>query len=109
FVALGIAITRRTALQDVADVYVVPLQVDGFNDLGQQLARSTHERQSLFIFISPRGLAYEHQVGVRIPRSKDNVFSRRSQLAALAFTQIVTDCRQAFVRHGNSLEHRSRL
>src|SRR5262245_46168947 len=39
FVRLRIAIIRRPALQDVADVDVVAFEIDGLDDLRQQLSR----------------------------------------------------------------------
>src|SRR5262249_22831822 len=38
FIRFRIAIVRRPALEDIADVDVVALEIDGFDDLRQQLA-----------------------------------------------------------------------
>src|SRR5262245_11510862 len=79
-----IAILRRPALKDIADVDVFALEVDRLNNLRQQLPRSPDERQALLVFVKPGSLADEYQIGFRIAGTENDVGARRSELAALA-------------------------
>ena len=61
FVRLRIAIVGRTALQHIADVDILTFDVDRFDDLGQQLARASDERQTLLVLIEARRFTDENQ------------------------------------------------
>ena len=98
FIRFRIAVLRRTALDDVRDVDVLPPQVDRFDDLRQQLAGPTNERLALQILVPPRRLADEHQLRVGSAYAKDEARTPAVQLAASAVTQIVTDSSQALCR-----------
>ena len=54
FVRFGIAVVRRPAFQDVADVDVFALEIDGFDDLREKLAGASDERQTLLVFVEAR-------------------------------------------------------
>ena len=53
FVLLGIAVARRTALDDVGDINVLALEIDRFDDLRQQLTGTPDERNALNVFVAP--------------------------------------------------------
>src|SRR5215213_8073920 len=46
-----VAVARRTMLEDVGDEDVLALEVDGGENLVEQLARLTHERLALLILV----------------------------------------------------------
>src|SRR5262249_13093138 len=60
FIWLRIAVFRKPALQDVANVDLFTLQIDRFDDLRQKLARAAHKRQTLLIFVVSRRFADEY-------------------------------------------------
>ena len=91
FVRLGIAVFRRTAFQDIADVDVFTLEIDRLDDLRQQLARAADERQALLVFVVARRFADEDELGVGIARAEDDVGALRSELAALAVADFGAD------------------
>src|SRR5262249_27627166 len=90
-VGFGIAIIRRSTFQDIADVNVVALDVDRFDDLRQQLPGPAHKRQTLLIFIEARGFADEHEFRVGIAGAENNIRPFWSKLAALAVADFVAD------------------
>jgi len=53
-VVLRQAVLGRPAFDHVADEHLLARQLDGFEDLGQQLARSTHERTASLVFGAAR-------------------------------------------------------
>src|SRR5688572_17685341 len=85
FVGLGIAVPRWSTLDDVSDVDVLARQLDGLDDLRQQLAGAADEWLALDVFVGARRLADEHQVGVRVADAKHHLLAAgRVQLAAAA-------------------------
>ena len=50
----GIAISRRTMLEHVADVDLLALQLDRTKNFGQQLPRFPNERAPLLVFVCTR-------------------------------------------------------
>ena len=94
FVGLGIAVPRRTALQDIADVDILTLQSHGHNDLRQELARPPHEGPPLLVFIGTRRLADKDEIGMRISFPEDKVLSPFSQGTAMAALHLFADSGQ---------------
>ena len=90
-VVLGLAIFRRAALHDVADVDVFALQAHRFDHLREQFPGAPDKRQSLNVFIVSRAFADKHEFGARIPCAEDNLVSLLVQPAARAFAQIFPD------------------
>src|SRR6266576_322160 len=66
FVLLRIAIAGRAAFDDVGDVHVFTLQIDGFDDLRQQLTGTADKRDALQVLVAAWRLADEHQIRIRI-------------------------------------------
>src|SRR5262245_61859546 len=54
FVRLGIAVVRRPAFQDIADIDILTFDACGFDDLRQQLAGSSDKRQTLLVLFITR-------------------------------------------------------
>src|SRR5262249_41411826 len=88
FIRFGITIFRRPAFEDVADVYIFTLEIDGLDDFRQQLARPADKRQTLLIFVIARGLADEYKFGAGISGPEDDVCALRCELAALAVADL---------------------
>src|SRR5207247_399977 len=80
-VVLRQPVLRWPAFHDVADVHLIPRQLDGFEDLGQQLARPTDERPAGLVFRSSRPFADDHEPRRRRALARDGV---RTPLAELA-------------------------
>jgi hypothetical protein len=81
---LGVAVARRPALEHVGDEDVGALQADLAQQLVQQLARPADEGQPLEILLLTGGLAYEHQVGVRVAGAEHHPGAAQVQRAACA-------------------------
>src|SRR5262245_33028526 len=94
-VLLGVAVLRRTALDDVRNVDVVAPEPDRLDDLRQQLAGAADERLALDVFVAARRLADEHQVGVRIADTEHDLrASEPMQLAPRAIADVRANSRQ---------------
>ena len=92
---LGVPVLGRPALDDVGNVDLVARQIDGFDDLGQQLARPADKRNPLEIFVVTGCLTNEHQVSGRASHAKYNrVTAKLMELAARAVSQFSTDVGQ---------------
>src|SRR5262245_33223168 len=82
FVGFRVAVLGWTALDDVCDVDIFALEPDGLDNLRQLLSGPADKRDALNIFITPRRLSDEHQVGMRIPDTEhDLLASEGAQLA----------------------------
>ena len=81
-VAGGLAGRVGPAFQNVADINVRALQSGGLDDFGQQLAGPADEGLGLFIFIRPRRLADEHELGVNAADAEHDVFARGREMRA---------------------------
>jgi predicted short-subunit dehydrogenase-like oxidoreductase (DUF2520 family) len=79
-----VAVARRTALEDVGDEHVAPLQADLAQQLVEQLAGPPHERQPLEVLLLTGGLPDEHQVGVGVAGPEDDLGAPLVQRAACA-------------------------
>ena len=88
----GIAIARRTALDDVGDVHVVAREPDRGDELVQQLARWSNKRPSLLVFVVARTLSNEHDLGVWGPFTGNHLGAVVSKPACLARAGRVTEC-----------------
>src|SRR5690606_12459090 len=64
---LRITISRRAMLQDIANEYIFPAQVNGREDFGQKLSRLSYERPARGVFVGTGRLADAYQVCVRVP------------------------------------------
>ena len=89
FVRFGVAVVWRPALQHVADVDIFAFEIDGLDNLGQQLSRPSDERQALLVFVKTRRFTHKHEFSVRIPGAEHDMGAFRRQLAALAITDVV--------------------
>jgi hypothetical protein len=70
FVRLGIPIVRWPALEHIADVNIIALDVDRFDDLREELARAADEGQALLVFIKSRRFTDENKLGAGLPEPK---------------------------------------
>src|SRR5215467_4606608 len=89
FVRLGVAVLGRTALDDVRDVDVLALQIDGLDDFRQELAGAPDKRDALDVLVRSRRLADEHQVCVRIADAENDLRTpERVELAPRAIADV---------------------
>src|SRR5262252_3826917 len=95
-IGLGIAVFRRAALQDIADVHILALEIDGFYDFRQQLPGTSDEWEALLIFVETGCFTDEHEFGIRIPGTEYDVRPLRRELATLAVPDFGAD---GFERH----------
>src|SRR5262245_45105815 len=85
FVRFGITVAGRPALDHVGDVDILTPEVDRFDDLRQQLSRAADERLALNVFVCPWRLTHEHQIGVRVADTEDDLrAAERVELAPRA-------------------------
>src|SRR5262250_877925 len=83
-VRLRVAVSRRAALHDVADVDLVAAVPHRGDHLRQQLSRRADEGDALVVLLGAGTLADEDQPGLRISHAEDEVLRPRAELAALA-------------------------
>jgi len=83
-VGLGIAVLRRTALDDVGDVDVIARQLHRLDDVGEQLSGAADKRFALQVLVASGRLADEHQISVRIAGAPDDLRARSGKPTFLA-------------------------
>src|SRR5215469_5077489 len=91
FVFFRGAILRGPAFHDIRYVHVFAAQAHGCNHIVQQLTGAADERQPLRVFIGTRAFANEHQLGLRIARTKDEIGAAFMQAAKAAVADIGAD------------------
>ena len=79
-----IAIPRRAAFQDIGHKDHVPFQPDAAEKLVEQLPGLPDEREALLVLVEARCFADEHQVGVRVAVSEDDLRPPLRETAARA-------------------------
>lgn len=88
----GIAVPRRAAFDDVADVDVLALQLHALdNDVRQELAGLSDKGSGLLVFFKARPFTDEYDRGLRVPFAEDYIRSARMQFAPCAVAQLFTD------------------
>jgi hypothetical protein len=88
FVWLRVAVSRRTALYDVADENLFPGQVDRVKNLGQQLTCLTNKGEALHIFFIARSFTDKDQPGPGISRPKDNMSAPFVEFTPMAVPKV---------------------
>jgi len=91
FLWLGIPVTGRTALEDIAYIDITPLQSHGRDNPGQKLPGAADKGSPLDVFISSRRLADEYDLGLRVPLTEDDVGSHPSEGTPLTITEFIFD------------------
>ncbi len=96
-VRLRIPVLRRPALDDVGDVDVRALELNGLDDLREQLPGASDERLAEAVLVGARRLAHEHQFRLRIADAEDDLAAALlAQLAARAGgADVRAECVQA--------------
>ena len=80
----GIAVARRAAFQDIGHEDQVPTEPDPGEELVEELPRLADERKALLVLVEARCFADEHQVGVRVAVSEDDLRPAFRETAARA-------------------------
>ncbi len=79
---LRVAIAGGPALQHVRDEHIRAAQSDLHEQRLEEFPGPADERQALLILAGARGLAYEHQLSVRVARAEHDGFAGRRKLGA---------------------------
>ena len=79
-----VAVARRTALDDVRDVYPRAVKVDHLQHIVEQLSGGTDKRLALQILVFARCLAYEHHARMRVAHAEHRLRAAVAQRAAAA-------------------------
>ncbi len=96
---LWVAILRRPALDDIADVDLGARDAQAlFDHVGEKFTGLAHEGQASKIFLLARTFPYEEQVGVRISVSKDDLSPAFAEAAAPAIPKHIADGFQSWRR-----------
>ena len=72
----GIAITRRTAFEDVGDIDLISIEVDDLHHVVKQFPGRARERNPLQVFLLSGGFAHEEEIGLAVPIAEDKVGPR---------------------------------
>src|SRR5262249_40096937 len=86
-----IAVIRRAALQNIANVNVFALKVDRLDDLREQLAGAHDEGQALLIFVVSGSFTNEDELGFGISGTENDVCASSCKFASLAVTDLRAD------------------
>src|SRR5207249_5115985 len=78
------SVLGRAALEHVADVDLLTLQIDGGDHLVEELAGATDEGEPFQVLVPARGLADEDEPGARAPVGEDGVGARLAEAAFAA-------------------------
>ena len=86
-----IAVLRRPAFYDIADIDILPPQADQFQHHVQKLPCGADKRDTLLVFLFPRAFSDKHKIGVLISCAEDEVFlvapkMQREQLLQSCFS-----------------------
>ena len=84
-----IAILRRPAFYDIADIDILPLQADQFQHHIQKLPCRADKRDALLVFLFPGAFSDKHKIGVLISCAEDEVFPCGTQNAAGAVAAVL--------------------
>ena len=79
-----IAVAGRSAHENVRDVHLFAREADALEQLLEQLARCTDERDALLVLVEARRFADEHQVGIWIAGTEDDLCPSSGQRALRA-------------------------
>jgi len=90
-IRLWIPILRRTTLDDVGDVDLVPLEVDGLKDLGQELSSSSNKWPSLNVLVISRTFPDDHQFRLLVPFSEHECASGSVEFTSSAVAELLPD------------------
>lgn len=89
FLGLRIAITGRSAFEDIGDVNLLALQTDGAQHFVEQLPGDANERLALQVLVLPRCLTNQQPVGVVITNTEYGLGSGFTQWAGAALTDLI--------------------
>ena len=81
----GIPVLRRTALDGVGDIDILPVQADHGQHVVQQLAAPAHKGLALQILVGAGRLADEQHLGVGVAHAEHHLGTGLPQLARLTF------------------------
>jgi hypothetical protein len=82
----GIAIIRRTALDDIADINLITGKIDGFDYTAKEIAGGADKGFALPVLIESGAFTDKNELGPGISVTKYNPVTLFCQSTALAFT-----------------------
>src|SRR6476469_11198966 len=68
-----VSVPGRAMLEDVDDEDVLACELDGGQNLFEQLSRLANERPTGFVLRRARRFSHEHKIGLRIPFTGDGI------------------------------------
>jgi len=95
-IRLWIPILRGAAFDDIRDVNLFPLKMNGLEDPCQKLPGSSNKGPPLYVFVVTGALSDDHQSCLFIPLSKDKGVPSPVELAPPTIPQISSDFLQGF-------------
>src|SRR5690606_9337175 len=105
----GIAVVVRPAFEQVADIDLAPLQLDGGQNPGEELSRLADEGYTLLVFVKAGGFADQNNVGGGISLAKDQVPAPPADGAALAAADpLLQLCQGGEIKVGKGLNRTGR-
>jgi len=87
-IGLRIAVLRGAAFHDVSDVYLLPPEVYGLDDAGEELPCLPDKGPALEVLFSARGLSYKDEHGMGVALAEDQALSPLMETAPGAIPQV---------------------
>jgi hypothetical protein len=91
FIGIWIPILRGATFDDVGDIDLLPLKMDGLKDFGQKLASLSYKRLSLNVLFIPRAFTDNHQFRLFVTFSEYEAASCSVKLTPLAVPQFFSN------------------
>jgi len=85
-IGLGISVSRRSALDNIANINLAAAKLDGFDNAREKLTGGTDERFSLPVLFESGALAHKYKLGPGIAFAKYNTGALPGQSATPAIT-----------------------
>ena len=90
FLAQWVAVLRRTALDGVGDIDILPVQADHGQHVVQQLTGPAHKGLALLVLVGARRLANEQHLGVGVAYAEHHLRAGAAQAAGLTLQAILS-------------------
>jgi hypothetical protein len=89
FIRFGVAVFGRPTLENIADVYIFPLQAHCVDNAVEQFACPSYERAALCVFIRPGAFADKNYSCIGIAFTRHGVGAGFTEAALAAFANLI--------------------